>query len=110
MMGPPQEVQRARPRPPSRFRRDVARPGGCLPLAIGAPWVSGVPGPPTGAVWPRVRTLAGSPQDGRGVIRAVPSGATPGGGGRGALRHLQSDRDGTIWSFLRPLHRQNQKV
>jgi len=34
--------------------------------------VSGISGPPAGAVWPHLRTLAGSPHDDGGVVRAVP--------------------------------------
>ena len=78
---------------PSRSRRDVAGPpgrGGRLPVAIGAPWCSGCPArrrlpfDHAHGLWQDRPRMAG------GAIRAVPSGATPGGDGEGALCYLQS--------------------
>ena len=76
-LSPPRDDQATSPFALPSGSRRPAGPGGRLPVATGAPWCRGVPGPPTAAVRPRPWTLAGSPHDGRGVIRAVPSGKTP---------------------------------
>src|SRR5215468_10052561 len=56
-LSPPRDDQATSPFALPSGSRRPAGPGGRLPVATGAPWCRGVPGPPTAAVRPRPWTL-----------------------------------------------------